>query len=416
MKFLAGMIKKHIDRVLFVSALILLALTLAHRLGGRRVIAMAAAPTLVFTQWWEEHMEEGALKSLIGEFEALHPDIKIKLERQSRGGLYASLTGAPGGAPEAEEGAAAPPGGDILALDPLWVPALTGKGIIEESYPLLTYINPLFYNIEILKAAGFSGPPKTREEFLSMARGIKKRDRGLYGIALSAGTDSLSLLGRNVYPWVWAAGTTLLDGGKPRLTQGPVIETLEFLRTLAKEELLAPGSFSWEEDQIRDAFIRGRTAFMIAPVMDIEVLKAAMGNGFGVSAIPVPGRRAEQPVFGASGWRLGLSSRSEHKEEARTFITFLREQSGRIAALAHAIPGDGTSFPSGEDPLYAKVSDMCIAAEFLREFDGVSATEELEERFRFFLGELLEGRLSAPAAAEGIQKSWEAALAGGAPE
>jgi multiple sugar transport system substrate-binding protein len=317
--------------------------------------------------------------------------------------MYASLM-------DGAAGEAAP--GDILALDPLWVSALAGKGVLEgEFYPLLTYISPLFYNIDILRAAGFSRPPKTRDEFLSMARAVRKLNRDLYGIALSAGADNFSLLRRDIYPWVWAAGATLFAEGRPRLTEGPFVAALEFLGTLNNEGFLVPGSFSWDEDQQREAFIKGKTVFMIAPVMEIEALREAMGGSFGVSTIPVPGSYASRPVFGTEGWGLGISSRSKYKEEAKIFIAFLLEQSGRIAAWAHAIPGNGLSPAAGEDPLYTKVSDMCVSAEFLREFEGLPAVGELEERFRFFMAELLQGRLTASAAAEQIQGAWEELLA-----
>lgn len=399
---LVVMIKKHVDRVLFILALLILAVTLVLRLGGKKVIAMAAAPTLVFTQWWQEKMDEGVLESLIKEFEALHPDIRVALEYQSYESIYSSLM----------DGSAGEGGGDILALDPLWAAALAEKGALaEESYPLLTYVNPLFYNIDILRAAGFSGPPKTREEFLSAARAVKKLGGGHYGIALAAGTDTVSLLRRDIYPWIWAAGKPLIAEGKPLLTGQPFIETLEFLGTLNSEDLLVPESFSWGEDQQREAFVEGRTAFMIAPVMEIEALKHSMAGGFGVSAIPVPGGYASRPVFGAGGWNLGISSRSQYREEAKTFIVFLLEQSGRIAVSAHAIPGSGLSLAAGEDPLYTKVSDLCVSAEFLREFEGLPAVGDLENRFRFFMAEFLRGKLGAAAAAEQIQKSWEALLA-----
>jgi multiple sugar transport system substrate-binding protein len=389
MKRIISFIRTHPDLTLLALALLTL-VTAFVRVGGGRAIAAVTAPTLVFTQWWQDELEEGTLENLISEFESLHPEIKIELRRLAYEELKERLFSVPA------DGSPAEAPGDILALDPLWSAGLERREILESPAPsVLGYFCPLFYNIEILKAAGFSMPPKTRNEFLSYAKKVTRPDAGVYAIALALSPGDSRGIYRDVYSWIWTVpGVPLMQDGKSALTSPEIRETLDFLSALARENLIYPSPFELGEEEKQEAFINGRTAFIIAPVQNIEIFRRRMGEAaFSFTAIPGPESYSGKPGFGAFGWSLGISRQSRYKEEAGAFVSFLLGKSAYLAEQLGAVPGNGSNPPPAaqKDPFYSKAWDLYIAGEFIQEFSELEEAEETEKAFRQELGLLLTG-------------------------
>jgi multiple sugar transport system substrate-binding protein len=382
MKGPASFLRSHADHVLLALGVAVLLLGL-FRQGGKNAIAVITAPALTFTQWWQDELEEGVLEDLVSDFEKLHPGINIKLRRLSYGETRKLFLAPPADGQEL---------GDILALDPLW--GLPGREMLEpqeaggasREIPVLDFFCPLFYNIEILKAAGFSGPPKTRDEFYGYARKAADPAAGVYGLVMALDPGNYRGLYRDVYSWIWAGGGRIQDG-PPAVTEA----ALDFLSGLAGEKLLHPESPAFSEEEKREAFIKGRSVFMIAAVQDAEILRRRMGeDSFGFSSIPAPDSPFAKPVFGAFGWSLGISAQSSHKEEAKIFAAFLAERGSYLAEKLHAVPGNsgGPSPAARKDPFYSKAWDLYIAGDFIREPAG---TEETAAAFREELDRLFAG-------------------------
>jgi multiple sugar transport system substrate-binding protein len=350
--------------LLALGALALLAGLLRPGAGG--AASGAAAPVVTFTQWWQDELDAGALEGVAAEFEGLHPEIKIALRRVSYEDARALLF-----APAGENGEA----GDVLAIDPLWSGALEARGVLEPAgaggaaeIPVLGYFCPFFYNVEILKAAGFSAPPKTREEFYHYAKKAADPGAGVYGMVMALGPGSYRGFSQDLYSWIWAAGGKVTEGGKPAPSGRETAGALEFLASLDREGLLHPGSLGFGEEEKREAFIGGRSAFMIAAVQDTEILRRRMGgDAFGFTAIPAAGSGAEKPVFGAFGWSVGVSRGSVHKEEAKIFAAFLAERGAPLSEALHGVPGNRSNPLAGDDPFYLKAWDLYIAGDFIRE-------------------------------------------------
>jgi multiple sugar transport system substrate-binding protein len=369
-------IRSHIDHVLLALGFLVLAAGLLRR-GGGNAIAVMAAPTLTFTQWWQDELEEGVLEGIVADFEKLHPEIKIELRRfpyEETRKLLLAPSGAGGET------------GDILALDPLWGPQ--GRGLLEPTeagdssreIPVLEFFCPLFYNIEILKAAGFSRPPKTRDEFYNYVKQAADPGEGVYGLVMALNPGNYRGLYRDVYSWIWAGGG-LINDGSPAVTDA----AFAFLSGLARENLLHPGSLEFGENEKREAFINGRSVFMIAAVQDAEILRHRMGEGsFSFSSVPAPDAHSGKPVFGAFGWSLGISGQSAHKGEAKIFAAFLAEQGARLAEKLRAVPGNtASSSPAAqEDPFYSKAWDLYISGDFIQEPAGTERTAEPAAAFR----------------------------------
>jgi ABC-type glycerol-3-phosphate transport system substrate-binding protein len=118
---------------------------------------------LVFTQLRESEWEENAVLSLIEEYERLNPAVSIRLQARGYGELLTDTTGS-----------------DLIVMEGRYLAEFIGAGTFspldaslqsdmafgEWVIPLVSSMDVLFYNIDILKATGFDRPPKNRTEFL----------------------------------------------------------------------------------------------------------------------------------------------------------------------------------------------------------------------------------------------------------
>jgi len=391
--------KKHRNKLfLFVALALFMAVLfcLAAKLTNRR--EEAETPGVVFTQWWEKEADKEVLLGIIAEFESLHDDFKVILNTCTYEDLRLALfRGTPLG------DSISP--GDVIALDPLWVNELSKKEIVENvNANPVSFINILYYNIDLLKKAGFSRPPKTRGEFLAYAR----RFTGNSAFGLALGMNSSRGIYDDILPWIWSAGVQLIKDGKPQVNSRPVIDCLSFLSSLDNEGLLTPRSLTADSAGKLEDFIAGKAAFAIASASEIEFVREQLGNeALGVTSIPVPDNYAGKSFFAASAWTTGVHSASAQKEKAKLFADFLAEKTDFISGKMRAISGNGV--PPAYDALYSKVWDIAIAGETAQDFAGLYWAE-LEGSFKEELSALFAGRASAAETAAAIQKRWEAVL------
>ena len=394
---------KHGDKLLFVLALAVLTMAII-RFGIKKPdLLRAETPSIVFTQWWDSYLERESLDELIKEFMDSHEKIEIIVKTVSYEDVHRELLGA-------ENSPATL--GDIVTLDSLWVPELLRKGTMEFQWegssqrqnlenPLISFINVFYYNVEILKEAGFSRPPKTRNEFLNFAKAITSAEKGRWALSLS-GNCSRGIYD-DVFPWIWAAGAELFRDGQPTLNSRPVIESLAFLASLKQGGFIVPGASSAGAEKKLGDFISGKAAFMIAPAGDIEYLRKQMGeDAFNITTVPAPDNYAGKTYNASIGWTLGINANSAYREEARLFADFI---AGKAPALSEKLmPLNRT-----QDPFYSKLWDITIAGENAQDFTGLP-WGKLEEIFSEQLSVLFAGQASPAETAAAIQKRWEGVL------
>ena len=338
-----------IDRDILLFALALTVLVFSIFRFWISSISYNSIITLTFTHNWEG--KEDVLKNIIREFEELHnEEIKIKLNYMP----YNNIS------------MAAPDGiltGDIIALDSFMIPEFIGDELIEpETLTLLTFIHPLYYNIDILAGNGFIRPPRTRSEFLIQARTIAAEEDGIYAIAMALSQDNPRSHLRDLFSWALASGTAI--------TENEIRELINFVTILESERLLLPGVFLMEEHEKRDAFINGKTAFMIGTAEDMDFLRQSLGESLDYTAIPVPDNYIGRPVFVAGSWNLGIARESRHREEALLFSEFLLEQVSHLAD-DWAIHGSG-NISTTSDPFYSKLRELYISGDLIDDFEGIS--------------------------------------------
>ena len=426
--------KDYGDKILFTAGVIVLASILINA-----TVRRASRPTvtnLVFTYWTDDRYESKhgkesfgtRINTLIHDFEQRHSDIKITRNETSYEDLRFQLFNS-----ASPENLAQIAEADVFAIDPLWLPALQESGIIDHSEDVFfSFINVLYYNIDLLKHSGFSMPPKTRLEFTNFALAIAEAhtDKGIFALALALADEGGSGAFNDVYPWIWAGGTPLVKDGAPFATSPPVIDALTFLAHLYEEALIAPDSFSTTGEDKLEAFINGSIAFMLAPAVHIGFVRERMGNdAFGITSIPSPapptrlqinrGERSGRPYFALTGWTVAAKAASAHAEQARLFVDFLVQQAPFLAERSGAMPGPSAllqastgAFTSAllTDPFHVRVLDIAIAGEAAKDFSGIAVEGELGEIFLQELALLFKGSQLPNETAASIQRRWQVLL------
>jgi len=278
--------------------------------------------------------------------------------------------------------------------------------------PLVSFMDLLFYNIDLLKAAGFDRPPKTREEFLNYAKTISGIGTA-YGAAMGLSPLDRQALSRDIFSWIWAAGGDFWQNeDRPVIDSRPIIADISFLGSLNREGALAPMSFYIAGDQRLEEFAQGKIAMMIASTSAIPALREKMGDGaFSVTTIPGSGSAGKYSV-GISSFYAGISADCAYPEEAWSFLGFLAEQSPLLCEELKAVPGIVSDFYYGnylkDDPFYSKARDIFDSSQIVYGFSGKPYARELETAVIDEMRIFFETGRTAQETAATIQQRWNA--------
>lgn len=298
-----------------------------------KILRKPKPPSEANLTYWGLWEEETALVPIIESFQKKHPNIRISYEKHSPQDYRERIITA------IEKGE----GPDIFRFHNTWLPMLKGylapmpekvmnkKEFENTFYPVVKddlqfqgkyYGLPLefdglalFYNEEILAAAGVS-PPTTWEEFQQAALAMTIKDASGRIITSGAALGTAT----NIEHFSDILGLIMLqkqvDLKNPHSAEG--IEVLTFYRMFAE-----PPDNTWDETLDRSilAFAQGQVAMIFAPSWQVFVIQA-MNPDLSFKTAPVP------QIFGtniswASYWVEGVSSKSEFQDEAFDFLKYL---------------------------------------------------------------------------------------------
>jgi len=295
--------------------------------------------------------------------------------------------------------------------------------------PLISFMDLLFYNIDILSAAGFDRPPGTRNEFLAYVRAVSNSDfgdndneneengagavgAGAVGTALSLSRDDPRAIPRDIFSWIWAAAGNFWSGEEtPSLNAAIVTNTITFFRTLYNEGLLAPDIFETTGEQRLEQFAQGKIAMMITSTQAIPYLRERMGdNAFGITTIPDPGTGGIYSIYLSSIYA-GINPNTTYPEKALNFLEFLAGKSSLFNTELKAVPGAAFNIIPGDyvidDPFYSKAWDIFEYAQIVEGFSGKSGAQKYEAAFLEELLIFFETNRTAQQTVTAIQQRWD---------
>ncbi|GAA1636266.1 ABC transporter substrate-binding protein [Microbacterium flavum] len=387
--------------------------------------------TIEFAQWWEPELPDGQFQGLIDSFEKENPGITVKLVS----GPYASTE------EQLFAGAASGTMPDVVGLDGAWVSDFASQGVIanltdlmkDAGYddsqlasqiavdgstymiPVVNFVYPMFTNDDLLAKAGVSAPPSTRTEFADAAKKIKALGGDVSGWVLPLSLEAPNGVQNDVMSWVWASGGTMLDDGKPDLTNDDVTSAADYIQGLWNDGVIAPGSFTMKEQDKVEEFTNGRVGMMIDSLAHINLIRESNPDlKFSISAIPAEdGYTGERGIPYAS-WGIGVAENSEHKDAAFKLVQYLmsKDVNSELSTMAKAFPGNTESTPdfSDSDPLFKTAFDIYKAGVPANEFTGLPTAEDLMRQLGEQLQSDLGGQQSMDDALKKAQTSWLAAF------
>jgi len=195
-------------------------------------------------------------------------------------------------------------------------------GIPRDAYAL-----GLAYNIPLLEAAGFDGPPQTWDELAEMAVALTDRDNDISGFAFI--NDGSGATGWHFTNIAYGFGATpqdiITDNGDGTFTasfgEGATVDALQFIQQLRWQDDVLPGAtLNW--GSISEALVSGRVAMAIYagdqfnydytqfPDADLTIL--------GYAAAPA-GPDGQITLSGGNLWMVSNSADDDQKEAAAYF-------------------------------------------------------------------------------------------------
>lgn len=200
-------------------------------------------------------------------------------------------------------------------------------GIPKDAYAL-----GLAYNIPMLEAAGFDGPPETWEELAEMAVAMTDRDNNVAGFAFI--NDGSGATGWHFTNIAYGFGATpqdiITDNGDGTYTatfdQGATVDAMEYVQDLRWEYDVLPGAtLDW--GSISEALVSNRVAMAIYAGDQFNWVYTQFPDAnladFGYAATPA-GPNGRITLSGGNLWMVAASA-TEGEQEAAAYFQLWRQ-------------------------------------------------------------------------------------------
>lgn len=169
----------------------------------------------------------------------------------------------------------------------------------------------LFYNVDILKAAGIT-PPTTWAELQADAKALTSGSQ--YGFAFSAvnnGEGTWTFL-----PFMWSNG-----GDEKNINTPQTAQALQFLTDLVKDGSASKSVVNWTQADVNDQFLAGKTAMMINGPWQIPALNK---SGVKWASVSIPTRTADQKVQSPLGGETFGAAATGNKASTQKAADFVK--------------------------------------------------------------------------------------------
>jgi multiple sugar transport system substrate-binding protein len=283
------------------------------------------------------------LQALANRFRILHDNkVFVSIETAHYRELYESILAA---------GLSKPAPYDVVALDQVWVPEFANRkqllslkdqitddarsdimpSLLEAfsfkdtnwAMPHVLNVQSLYYNKNQLRAAGFTDPPATLEDWYAQMTALRR-----LGVPY---TDSWAQDEGIVSDFVRIAaqfGGDLFDAsGKPLLLQRPAQRAAAFMRQLIDERLVRPDVAASNEPDAMRAFLSGGVTFttnwnFVWGAMNDPLYSQIVGQG---SVAPIPAAASTGKTAASVSGFLGLAvlANSAHPDLAVAWLRYL---------------------------------------------------------------------------------------------
>ncbi|BCW34183.1 ABC transporter substrate-binding protein [Arthrobacter sp. StoSoilA2] len=187
----------------------------------------------------------------------------------------------------------------------------------------------LFYRSDLVKDAGFDGPPSSWSEMAEQAAALNKPSENKFGYAFRGGTNAnsnaVAIIEAYVADEIDRENAFKLTSGKTIFSSPKAQEAMDLYIDLFKKGS-PPSSVAWGYPEMVQGFSNGSTAFLLQDPEVIATVKESQSikeDQWSVAPLLVgPDGKAVQPVASA-GW--GIAESSKSKPEAVKLIKYLAQ-------------------------------------------------------------------------------------------
>jgi multiple sugar transport system substrate-binding protein len=169
-----------------------------------------------------------------------------------------------------------------------FIPRVWQAGIYEgKRYAIPLDVHPLalYYNVDMLKDAGYNAPPTTYEELVAMSKAMTKGDQ--YGIAIPSLWPSQLIYFSSLYQH--GGESVSADGLTPLYNSDQGVEALKKMVDLVFTHNVSPKDI--QQDGEVTLFRQGKVAFHLNGIWMINGFKEQAGLNFATAPIPVFGNQ-----------------------------------------------------------------------------------------------------------------------------
>ncbi|MCS7460868.1 sugar ABC transporter substrate-binding protein [Paenibacillus doosanensis] len=202
--------------------------------------------------------------------------------------------------------------------------AITFQGK-QYAVPFWTETQVLYYRKDMLQKAGFDHPPKTWDEFRTMAKALTDASKGIYGAGLGygKGNSDAEFLTRGI---IWSYGGSLdTKDGKTVIANSPeTVEATKFIRDLfLTDKSTPPSSVGWDDSGNNKSYLSGQSAMIFNVGSLLGTIKNDNPELYANTGIaPYPAGPKGTFIPGISN-NLGIFKDSKNKELAKKFVAYM---------------------------------------------------------------------------------------------
>ena len=227
-----------------------------------------------------------------------------------------------------------------INFDDILEPALEITSVEDEIYgvPFRYDGSGIYYNVDLLSAAGYEEFPTDWEEMVEMSKALAQD--GVYAFAWPLGNqaNAATRLVQQLYTY----GGDILneDETKCLLDSDAAKKALNNIVSSIQEGYASPSSAEIDNTKMRDMFGSGQLAFNFTGPFDVDTLKTDYPDlNFKTAVIPGDGGMG---CTTANGWCVSMAKNSENKEAAAKFLAYITTPENQ-ARLTDSFPASKTA-------------------------------------------------------------------------
>jgi multiple sugar transport system substrate-binding protein len=300
--------------------------------------AAAEVVEITFLHVWGEDWQAPVWDSIISEFEAANPNIKVTMS-------YVPYTDS--GAKMRAAALANDASFDVLPMGPEYIASLVNVGYLEDLNPWLEaepefadslapeasmkfqdatralgiYIFPfhLLYNVDMFAEKGLE-PPSNWEEFREAAQALRDEEQGIYGYMATMSFAEVLTTRMFLYRLAQLGGKLFDEDGNVAFDSPEGLETIRWWKAFWDDDLISPASLTMPWPGIMELMAAGRLGMFTDGPFTATYLKS-LNPDINIAYAPPWRDQTGGIVWNVTG--IAMSAMSENKQEAWQFIKFL---------------------------------------------------------------------------------------------